>query len=263
MALTRLAIFDGHPDQAKKLVDEADSALSKAKGDNAVFIKADTALAKAPGSTDQTAPQAKQWLPVDGVVTLTEDYSANPAKTKAVAEANEHLRKGDRQAAIEKLKVADVGMSVVQAVLPLQPTIADVHQAATLIDQGKFYEGSQELRKVQASARFDVATYVAGSGGKVTYSHMTDVKSVAAAQHAPGQQPANTAMANGPEPYNAPDPQYKQMTSEPKFQAPPPSHVSLTDGQTVQGPAAGPEPYSAPDPQYQPMTHEPVFHQPK
>ena len=51
------------------------------------------------------------------------------------------------------------------------------------------------------------------------------------------------------------------MTSEPVFHAPTPSHVSLTDGQTAQGPAAGPEPYSAPDPQYKPMTHEPVFHQ--
>ena len=194
LALTRLAIFEGHADQAKKLAGEADAALNKAKGDEATFIKADSSLSAPPQAAGQSATPAKEWLPVDGVISLDEDYSASPAKAKAVAEANEHLRKGDRKAAIEKLKLADVGMSVVQEILPLRQTIADVHQAATLIDQGKFYEGSQALRKVQASARFDVATYVAGSGGKITYAHMSDAKALdagqkAATQHAAGQQP--------------------------------------------------------------------------
>ena len=193
LALTRLAIFEGHADQAKKLAGEADAALNKAKGDEATFIKADSSLSAPPQAAGQSAAPAKEWLPVDGVISLDEDYSASPAKAKAVAEANEHLRKGDRKAAIEKLKLADVGMSVVQEILPLRQTIADVHQAATLIDQGKFYESSQALRKVQASARFDVATYIAGSGGKITYAHMSDAKALdagqkAATQHAAGQQ---------------------------------------------------------------------------
>ena len=261
MALTRVAIFEGNTGEAKKLVGEAEAALNKAKGDDANFIKADDSVAKAPGAASQSASQGKDWLPVNGVISLDEDYTANPTKTNAVAEANEHLRKGYRKAAVEKLKLADVGMSVVQALLPLQQTITNVHQASTLIDQGKFYEGSQELRKVQASARYEVATYIAGSGGKVTYSHMADLKGPQAGQQTATQTPIVTA--NGPEPYSAPDPQYAPMTSEPVFHAPAPSHVSLSDNQTVQGPAAGPEPYSAPVPQYKPMTSEPVFQQTK
>ena len=62
--LARLAIFDGQTDQAKKYVDEARTAIGKAKTDDTVFMK-DEASLKPPagmsqktvqGGTDNSAP---------------------------------------------------------------------------------------------------------------------------------------------------------------------------------------------------------------
>jgi YfdX protein len=49
-----------------------------------------------------------------------------------------------------------VKVVVVVAVVPLEDTINKVGQASSLINEGKFYEASQDLRQVQASERFDV-----------------------------------------------------------------------------------------------------------
>ena len=175
ITLTRLAIFDGRPDDAKKYVNEADQDFTRARSDETVFKKAEADL-KAPGASapdkggsaqDKTADAGKAasadmktpktWLPVDGEVGLDEDFAAVPAKAAAVADANKSVAKGDHKDAIEKLKLADVDVDVVLAVVPLEETIKDVHQAADLVNSGKYYEASQLLRKVQDSARYDVA----------------------------------------------------------------------------------------------------------
>ncbi|MCJ2088622.1 YfdX family protein, partial [Methylobacterium sp. E-005] len=45
--------------------------------------------------------------------------------------------------------------------LPLNKTIADVDQAATLIGQGKYYEANAILKTAQDGMRFDVIDAVA------------------------------------------------------------------------------------------------------
>jgi hypothetical protein len=169
LVLTRLAIYDGRPDDAKKFVNEADQDFTKARSDTTVFKKAEADL-KAPGDSasdkaaDAGKPAAspdmktvKAWLPVDGDVGLDEDFAATPAKAAAVADANKSVAKGDHKGAIEKLKLADVNLEVVLAIVPLDQTITDVHQAADLVNSGKYYEASQLLHKVQDSTRYDVA----------------------------------------------------------------------------------------------------------
>lgn len=267
MALTRLAIFEGQTAQAKKLVAEADGALTKAKSEDAALIKAEAALpgfkqaggmeAKAAGggapAGHDAAASSQAWLPVYSTISVGEDLKASPGKRKALDDANASLRKGDRKGAFERLKVADVGMKIVEAVLPLEQSINDVHQASALINDGKYFEGSQLLRKVEASARFNVSDYTEGANGRLVYSHVSDL----------GRSAGNDrqlASSDGPEPYSAPDPQYAPMKGEPTIQPAKPTTVSLTDGQKVGGPAAGPEPYAAQDPQYKPMGKEPVIH---
>ena len=202
LALTRLAIYDGRTADAKKLIDEADAAFGKAKTDDSVFMKAiadlkspDDATSDQTTSNDKTAANDKmatsdkgtdvadpngakqensakqyasttpiRWLPVDADMSVDEDFTANPAKAAAVADANKSLEKGDKAGAREKLKLADVAVTYVMAVVPLDQTLADVHQAAQLIDSGKYYEGSQMLRQVQASTRYDVAEAASAPG---------------------------------------------------------------------------------------------------
>lgn len=208
LTLARLAIFDGRTADAKKLVDDAASGFDKAKSDESVFQQAEatmrTHMSKtgksgsdtsgaasadtngASGTNDMASKASSNqsgsgqndvntpiaWLPVDGTVTINEDYSMQPAKAKAVADANQSLAKGDKKGAMDRLKLAEVDTAVTMAVVPLKQTIQDVDQAKQMIDSGKFYEGSQKLRAVQASTVFTITDMPAvpakGQSGSAT-----------------------------------------------------------------------------------------------
>ncbi|MCJ2087762.1 YfdX family protein, partial [Methylobacterium sp. E-005] len=88
-------------------------------------------------------------------------FVATPEKASAVTEANKNLAQGDQKGAMEKLKLAHVDVNFTMAVLPLNKTIADVDQAATLIGQGKYYEANAILKTAQDGMRFDVIDAVA------------------------------------------------------------------------------------------------------
>ncbi len=173
ISLTRRALFEGRTDDAKKFVALADSGFNKAKTDNTVYTKAEADL-KAPSPKEgaaKTSPSAEAapdattaaetkkpiaWVPIDGSITVAEDITGDPAKKAAVADANSNLQKGDRDGAMQKLKVDGIEVAVVLAVMPIDMTIDKVHKAAELIDAGKYYEGGQELRMAQADERFDM-----------------------------------------------------------------------------------------------------------
>jgi hypothetical protein len=166
ITLTRRAIFEGRTDDAKKYVALAEAGFNKAQGDDTVYTKAEADLkppAKADtekAATNATTPPPDKgapiaWLPVDGSITIAEDISGNALKTAAVGDANKSLQTGDRDTAMKKLKIAGIEVAVVLAVMPVETTIEKVHQAAVMIDAGKYYEGSQELRLAQAGERFD------------------------------------------------------------------------------------------------------------
>ncbi|WP_407528749.1 YfdX family protein [Methylobacterium oryzisoli] len=177
MHLARLAIFDANPDQAKDAINKAKAALTKAKADEAVFSKAeadlktpaDMASSNAAGGTaDKAAGSSKSasgdkitWLPIEAQLTLGEGFQATPEKAAAVNEANKNLAKGDKAAAIEKLKLAAIDVNVTTAVLPLDKTTADVDQSATLIGQGKYYEANALLKQAEDRMRFDMVNVVA------------------------------------------------------------------------------------------------------
>jgi hypothetical protein len=171
--LARLAIFDGQPDQAKKYVDEAKASIAKAKTDDSAFMKAEASLKPPTGVAQRTATQGAgdkpmqsttptAWLPVDGGLTLGEDFVATPAKAAGVAKANDQLKKGDHKQAMETLKLSEINVAFVMEVAPLDKTISGIDTAAQLIDSGKYYEGNQALKSVEDSVRFDVADVNSG-----------------------------------------------------------------------------------------------------
>jgi len=165
--LARLAIFDGQTDQAKKFIDEARTAIAKAKADHTAYVKDEASLKPpagmsqktAPNGTDKSAPSKTPtaWLPVDGGLTLGEDFVATPTKAAGVAKANEQLKKGDHKQAMETLKLSEINVAFVMDVAPLDKTVNGIDNAAQLIDSGKYYEGNEALRGVEDGVRFDVA----------------------------------------------------------------------------------------------------------
>lgn len=162
--LARIAIFEADPVAAKRLIADARAALAKAKVDSTAFMKAEADL-KAPKELAAAPPAAAgpavAWLPIDGQLTLGEDFVATPAKAAAVAEANQHLEKGQRKEAVEKLKLADVNVTFAMALAPLDKTIAEVDMAARLMDEGKYYEANAAMKKAEDGVRYDSVAIVA------------------------------------------------------------------------------------------------------
>lgn len=163
VGLARLAIFNGQPTQAKTYTNEALTALEKASRDDTAFTKAESDL-KAPsgmtqprsGATASTTPTI--WIPVDGSLTLGEDYIEKPEKSASVAKADQLLKKSAHKQALETLKLADIDVSVVMEVAPLDKTTSGIKEAAKLIEGGKYYEANQALKGVEDGIRFDVTS---------------------------------------------------------------------------------------------------------
>lgn len=181
--LARLAIYEAKPDQARMFVSHAQSALGKAKSDSAAFTKAEADLkppagvatastmagndgaqgqangkdVKQPDAQKTASTEPVTWLPVDAQLVLADDFVArNKDQSKAVDEANQHLQKGDRKGAIDRLKLAGVEVDFTMAVVPLAKTTQEVDNAAKLIADGKYYEANAALKQVEDGVRFDV-----------------------------------------------------------------------------------------------------------
>jgi len=152
---------------------EAKASIAKAKTDDTAFMKAEAALKPPAGMSQPTETQgagdkpaqsatSTAWLPVDGGLTLGEDFVATPTKAAGVAKANDQLKKGDHKQAMETLKLSEINVSFVMEVAPLDKTISGIDTAAQLIDSGKYYEGNQALKGVEDGLRFDVADVNSG-----------------------------------------------------------------------------------------------------
>ena len=161
--LARLAIFDGKPTMAVKLVSDAQAAMSRAENDNTVFMKAEADLKTSKTSTGAAATPAAgsdaatkiAWVPIDGELTLDETLAPTPERNAAVAEANDHLRRGEPDKAHAVLKVASVTADYTLAVAPLDQSTTDIAQASKLLASKDYYRASQALRQAQDGVRYD------------------------------------------------------------------------------------------------------------
>lgn len=173
----RLAIFNGETDKAKTLAQDAQAALGKAKTDDTVFTKAESDLKPHSGAAqDGTAKAAPSttpvaWIPVDGVMTLGENYVETPDKAAGVAKADSQLKSGDSKKALETLKLSNVDVSFVEEVAPLAATVEGVDKAVQLLGQGHYFQANQALKSVQDGTRFeDVALDSTGKSDPAKHS---------------------------------------------------------------------------------------------
>jgi hypothetical protein len=160
IALARLAIYDGQPDSAARMITDAQQALTRAKTDDTVFVKAESELtppknAPAPASATPPSTQKIAWLPVDGEFVLGETLTPTAANTAAVAQANQHVHNGEPDQARKALKLADVDADFTLAVVPLKQTTTDVDQASMLMGRHDYYGASQALREAQNGVRYE------------------------------------------------------------------------------------------------------------
>jgi hypothetical protein len=140
--MARRAIFEGKTDEAAKFVADAQASLAKAKADDAIFMKAESAL-RGPAQTTAKANTGKSvapiaWIPIDSEIALGETFESTPEKAAAVVTARKNLEKGENAKSLEAIKLAQIDINFTVAVAPLEQSIADIDQA----NSGGYYDGS-------------------------------------------------------------------------------------------------------------------------
>jgi hypothetical protein len=170
--LARIAIFDGKTDEAAKFITDAQSALGKAKTDNAVLTKAESEI-KAPAKTAAAAKATTEksstpiaWIPVDNDIEFGEVFQPTSSKAAAIGTAKKALGKGDSANAMKAIRLAEVDVDYTVALAPVEQSIADVDQAGKLMASHDYYGASQSLKKAEDGIRFDEFDDVANVKGK-------------------------------------------------------------------------------------------------
>jgi len=170
--LARLAIYEGRTEEATKLIDDARASLAKAKTDDAVFMKAETALnipaSKSPAhktySEKGTTPIA--WIPIDSEIALGESYKETPEKAAALVTAKKKLGKTEHAKAIEALKLAVVDVDYTITLAPLVQSVEDLDEAGKSMVAHDYYAASQNLKRAEDGIRFDETDDVFNASSK-------------------------------------------------------------------------------------------------
>ena len=141
----RLAIFNGDIETATQYVSNAEKEFSMAEKSITDYqIKT-----KSPSDTNDA------FIPFDVKIGLSEGFVPTEDKQPHIVKANEHLKKGEQQQAIEVLRLANIEVTVSAALLPAQTSINHIKDAVNLINDNKFYEANLALKAVEDSVILD------------------------------------------------------------------------------------------------------------
>ncbi len=134
----RIAIFNGDPQVAEKSVSSASEAMTKAKKDAANFY----------GRTN-TSNDGQYWIPVDATLDVADNFVDTPEKQQHVKKANEHFKSGNKNKAVEELKLAEIDVNFTRLLMPLTTTQDHIQAAKQMLDQKKYYEANLALKAAE------------------------------------------------------------------------------------------------------------------
>lgn len=150
----RIAIFNGNPDMAKTLITTALGDVKTAEKD-AGTLAADGSFVPMSDSS-----MGDLWIPVDGRIALADNFVATPEKVASLQQANEHLKNGEHQRAIEVLKLASVDVSYTRVLMPLKTTQGHLQAASDFAAKGQFYEANLAIKAIEDGLRIDTVELV-------------------------------------------------------------------------------------------------------
>ncbi|MHC3320170.1 YfdX family protein [Salmonella enterica] len=146
--LARVSLFNGDTKSAKKLLSDAQQKINDDKTDWTKFIKKDK----------KTPVDGDNYIVINASMSINEDYQASGEKTKAIKNANEKLKKGDKKGAIEALKLAGITVVENEVLMPLKQTRTDIQKAIALFDDGKYYQANLMLLSAEEGIILDSET---------------------------------------------------------------------------------------------------------
>jgi hypothetical protein len=142
----RLAIFDGDPKVAMKLMESAKRLLARADKD-------------APSMGNPPANGTTTSVPVDGQLALSDDFVMSPEKQAHIDKANESFKKGDHATGLEQLRLGAIDVNYTRWWLPIAPTEAHLNQAIKLAGENKYYEANLALKAIEDSVTMDSISF--------------------------------------------------------------------------------------------------------
>lgn len=158
----RIAIFNGEPQMADKMLETAKKAIEAAEkqaSDSAAKSEADakgsgtaTASGDAQGSVD--------LVPIDGKLLVADDFVVTPEKKGHVDTANEHFEKGEHEKAIEELRLAEIDVTYQRVLMPLASTRKNIESALSLEKDHKYYEANLALKDAEDGLVVDTVSLI-------------------------------------------------------------------------------------------------------
>ncbi len=122
----RAELSEGRNDAAAELLDEASSTLGEAKGELAQLLVADTS-----GGSDEPV-----FLPVDVQIGYGETFVPDESNQQVLSEAGAQLQAQEPDKALDTLRMAELDMQVIAALVPLEQTSAHLADAQKAIGSG-------------------------------------------------------------------------------------------------------------------------------
>ena len=145
----RLAIFTGHLKTAADLIVQAKADINKAsKGISAAIQPEGTDSDSSIKAPSESAPQDLAMIPVDGQLSVADDFVATPEKQAHIDKANENIKKGNHEQALEELHLGQIAIVYSRLWMPVVPAEKHLDQAADLMNQQKYYEANLALKAV-------------------------------------------------------------------------------------------------------------------
>ncbi len=158
IADARLAIFNGEPKTAMKLMESAKSALAQADKDAPSTGGAPSVDKAKPSSMNTMGPKMRS-VPVDGQLSLADDFVMTPEKKVHVDKANESFKKGDHATGLEELRLGAIDVNYTRWWLPIDPTETHLDQAIKLANESKYYEANLALKAIEDSVTMDSISF--------------------------------------------------------------------------------------------------------
>jgi hypothetical protein len=145
----RFAIFDGDTKTALTLMQSAKSALARARSEAPAYARLESRAPSASGSTSNAA--VVQRVPIDGQLVLADNFVMTPEKQEHINKADEHLKKGEHEKALEELRLGEVDVDYTQLLIPIAQSQEHLDRAITLANDGRYYEANLALKAIEDS----------------------------------------------------------------------------------------------------------------
>lgn len=145
----RLAIFSSHLKTAADLIDQAKADLAKAAQDTGAADRpTGSNSASSANASSGSAPKQLAMVPVDGQLTVADDFVATPEKQQHIDNANKSLKSGNHEEALKELRLGEIAVVYNRLWMPVARAERHLDQATDLMNEQKYYEANLALKAI-------------------------------------------------------------------------------------------------------------------